>query len=308
MLTLKLFYSDTFELPLPDRHRFPMSKYGLLRERVLQDPIATHCELSLPAAATDHQLSKVHTPEYLEAICTGNLTEVQIRRIGFPWSLAMVERSRRSTGATIEAGFAALDDGLAGNLAGGTHHAFEGNGQGFCVFNDVCVAARVLQSEGRIGNVLVVDCDVHQGNGTSSIARGDASLFSFSMHCEKNFPFQKTNGDCDIALPAGTTDARYLEELEAGLSVVLDSFLPDFVFYLAGADPYTKDRLGLLDLSKAGLAARDRLVMNFCHEKGLPMAFAMAGGYAPEIDDIVDIHFQTVKIAVESLANRKLSI
>ncbi|MDB4371031.1 histone deacetylase [Mariniblastus sp.] len=305
---LKLFYSDTFELPLPDRHRFPMSKYRLLRERILQDSIASQCELSLPAAATNEQLSRVHTQEYVEAICAGNLSNVEIRRIGFPWSLAMVERSRRSTGASIEAGFAALEDGLAGNLAGGTHHAFEENGQGFCVFNDVCVAARAMQGEGRVKKVLVVDCDVHQGNGTSSIARGDASLFSFSMHCEKNYPFQKTEGDCDIPLPVGTTDALYLEKLETELKNVFDLFLPDFVFYLAGADPYTKDRLGLLDLSKEGLATRDRIVMSLCHEKGVPIAFAMAGGYAPEISDIVDIHFQTVKIAVESWARRQLSI
>lgn len=250
----------------------------------------------------------MHSQEYVEAICAGNLSNVEIRRIGFPWSLAMVERSRRSTGASIEAGFAALEDGLAGNLAGGTHHAFEENGQGFCVFNDVCVAARAMQGEGRVKKVLVVDCDVHQGNGTSSIARGDASLFSFSMHCEKNYPFQKTEGDCDIPLPVGTTDALYLEKLETELKIVFDLFLPDFVFYLAGADPYTKDRLGLLDLSKEGLATRDRIVMSLCHEKGVPIAFAMAGGYAPEISDIVDIHFQTVKIAVESWARRQLSI
>lgn len=284
-----------------------MSKYRLLRERILQDSIANQCELSLPAAATDRQLERVHSQEYIQAICTGNLTEVQIRRIGFPWSSAMVERSRRSTGATIAAGFAAFEDGLAGNLAGGTHHAFEGNGQGFCVFNDVCVGARALQCEGQVENVLVVDCDVHQGNGTSSIARGDSSLFSFSMHCEKNYPFQKTVGDCDIPLPVGTTDASYLEKLETGLKMVFDSFLPDFVFYLAGADPYTEDRLGLLDLSKSGLASRDQLVINFCREKGLPMAFAMAGGYSPQVSDIVDIHFQTVKIAVESCSSRKLS-
>ncbi|MDG1513248.1 MAG: histone deacetylase [Mariniblastus sp.] len=305
---LKLFYSDTFELPLPDRHRFPMSKYRLLRERILQDSIASQCELSLPAAATNEQLSRVHSQEYVEAICAGNLSNVEIRRIGFPWSLAMVERSRRSTGASIEAGFSALEDGVAGNLAGGTHHAFKENGQGFCVFNDVCVAARAMQGEGRVKKVLVVDCDVHQGNGTSSIARGDASLFSFSMHCEKNYPFQKTDGDCDIPLPVGTTDTLYLEKLETELKNVFDLFLPDFVFYLAGADPYTKDRLGLLDLSKDGLATRDRIVMSLCHEKGVPIAFAMAGGYAPEISDIVDIHFQTVKIAVESWARRQLSI
>jgi acetoin utilization deacetylase AcuC-like enzyme len=305
---LKLFYSDTFELPLPDRHRFPMAKYRLLRERILQDPIAVHCDLRLPSAATDRQLSRVHSQEYLDAICTGNLSEVQIRRIGFPWSPAMVERSRRSTGASIAAGFSALEDGLSGNLAGGTHHAFVGNGQGFCVFNDVCVAARAMQNEGRVKNVLVVDCDVHQGNGTSAIARGDASLFSFSMHCEKNYPFQKTEGDYDIALPVGASDVFYLDQLEAGLHEVLNSFVPDFVFYLAGADPYIEDRLGLLDLSKAGLASRDQMIFDLCREKGIPLAFAMAGGYAPEISDIVDIHFQTVRIAVDSFSRGKIPI
>jgi acetoin utilization deacetylase AcuC-like enzyme len=165
-----------------------------------------------------------------------------------------------------------------------------------------------MQNEGRVKNVLVVDCDVHQGNGTSAIARGDASLFSFSMHCEKNYPFQKTEGDYDIALPVGASDVFYLDQLEAGLHEVLNSFVPDFVFYLAGADPYIKDRLGLLDLSKAGLASRDQMIFDLCREKGIPLAFAMAGGYAPEISDIVDIHFQTVKIAVDSLSRGKMPI
>ena len=201
---LKLFYSDTFELPLPDRHRFPMAKYRLLRERIAQSGLEV--ELLIPPAATDEQILLVHTAEYLEKVKTGQLSKLEQRRIGFPWSQKMVERSRRSTGATIAAGFAAAEFGLAFNLAGGTHHAFTDSGQGYCVFNDTCVAARTLQQAEVIRTALVLDCDVHQGNGTASILNDDTSIFSFSMHCSKNFPFQKTDGDLEVALAPGATD------------------------------------------------------------------------------------------------------
>ena len=277
-----------------------MSKYTLLRERLLNTPeTIRHCQLLIPTAATDEQLKLVHDDHYVEAIKTGELTDLELRRIGFPWSPKMVERSRRSTGASIAAGRSACEDGIAINLAGGTHHSFPDNGQGYCVFNDVCVAARTLQDEGRFNTALIIDLDVHQGNGTAAIAKNDASLFSFSMHCDKNYPFQKTNGDFDIALPEGTGDERFLEELESALKLIENSFEPEAVFFLAGADPFSGDRLGLLNMTKEGLAKRDELVIQFARQKGLPLAIAMAGGYAPNVEDIVDIHFSTVISALE---------
>lgn len=300
---MDLFYSDTFELPLPEGHRFPMAKYTLLRNRIQQQLVGNEpCKLMLPPAATDQQLRLVHSAEYVAAIKSGSLTKVQQRRIGFPWSEKMVERSRRSTGASIAAGLSAAKNRVAVNLAGGTHHSFADSGQGFCVFNDVCVACRVLQQAGLVKNVLVIDLDVHQGNGTSSIVRNDPTIFSFSMHCSKNFPFQKTDGDLDLALPPGTEDACYLQQLKYGLAEVERRFDPGFVFFLAGADPYVGDRLGLLSLSKAGLAARDDVVFDFCKRRDVPVAIAMAGGYAPDINDIVDIHFSTVRAAIGCMA------
>jgi len=295
---MKLFYSDTFELPLPDSHRFPMAKYTLLRERIVASHLSDHCDLLLPPSASDEELLLAHSFEYLSRIKSGQLTDLQIRRIGFPWSEAMVERSRRSTGATIAAAESAILDGLSANLAGGTHHAFENSGQGYCVFNDVCVAARVIQKrEPKINNVLVIDCDVHQGNGTAGIAKNDPTLFSFSVHCEKNYPFQKTDGDLDIALPPATEDEYYLARLKNGLDQAFRDFKADFVFYLAGADPFVGDRLGMLSLTKQGLRERDELVIDYCRDQEIPIALSMAGGYAPEIEDIVDIHLATVEIA-----------
>lgn len=305
---MKLYYSDTFELPLPDDHRFPMAKYTLLRERVLASALNQSCELLLPPAATDDQLSLVHTKEYLESIKSGRLTDLQIRRIGFPWSEKMVERSRRSTGASIGAARSAIKDGISVNLAGGTHHAFAHRGQGYCVFNDVCVAAKVAQREGLVRNVMIIDCDVHQGNGTASIAKLDSTLFAFSMHCEKNFPFQKTEGDCDIALPPATDDQYYESQLRAGLNKVFREFKTDFVFYLAGADPYVGDRLGLLSLSKSGLRRRDQIVIDYCRDQEIGVAISMAGGYAPVIEDIVDIHMGTIEVAYERYLKDEIAV
>lgn len=301
---MKLFYSDVFELPLPGGHRFPMSKYTLLRERIAESLVDRGAQLLLPPAATDQQILLVHTREYLDRVKYGGLSQLEQRRIGFPWSLKMVERSRRSTGATIAAAQAALSDGIAFNLAGGTHHAFADRGQGFCVFNDVCVAARVLQSSGMIERAMVVDCDVHQGNGTASIADGDDSIFTFSMQCESNFPFRKTDGDLDVNLPAGTTDEAYLEAMVEGLDRAFARFKPDVVFYLAGADPYDGDRLGQLSVSKAGLRERDCLLFRRCLDAGYPVAVSMAGGYANDVTDIVDIHFSTVEAALELFQGR----
>jgi len=294
---MKLYYSDTFELPLPAGHRFPMAKYGRLRERILQADWAPHGTLELPPAATLDELLLVHDLSYLQRVFTGRLSELEQRRIGFPWSEKMVERCRRSTGASIAAARTAIREGVAVNMAGGTHHALPDAGSGYCVFNDVAVAARVLQHEEQVERVLFVDLDVHQGNGTAAVTAGDPTLFSFSMHGDNNFPFRKTAGDLDVALPDGTTDDVYLAALSESLDQIAATFRADFVFYLAGADTWAGDRLGKLAVSKAGLKTRDELVFRWCHERQLPMAVCMAGGYAPNIDDIVDIHYQTIEAA-----------
>ncbi len=280
-----------------------MRKYRLLRERIARSKTLS-CKLKIPPAATNEQLLRVHSFDYLERVTAGNLTAIEERRIGFPWSEEMVARSRRSTGATIAAAQSAIQESYGINLAGGTHHAFSDNGQGYCVFNDVCVAIRALQANQLIRKALIVDCDVHQGNGTASITTDDASVFTLSIHCEKNYPFQKTNGDMDIALPAGTTDTAYLQALGTALNSIYKTFTPDIVFYLAGADPFVHDRLGLMMLSKEGLRQRDEQVMVSCRKRNIPLTVCMAGGYAPHIDDIVDIHFATVRTAYEHWLTR----
>ncbi len=296
---MKIFYTDHFVLPLPPEHRFPMRKYALLRQRVVEAALVAPENVRVPAAATDVEIERAHDPEYLRRVQAGELTPQEVRRMGFPWSLELVERSRRSSGATIEACRAALVDGLAVNLAGGTHHACWDHGQGYCVFNDSAIAARAMQAEGRVERVVVLDCDVHQGNGTAAILAGDPTIFTFSIHGAKNFPFRKEQSDLDIELEDGADDRTYLEALAEGLGQALARAKADLAIYLAGADPYLHDRLGRLGLSKAGLAARDRLVLNRCRAAGLSVAITMAGGYAPEVQDTVDIHFQTVSLAAE---------
>jgi acetoin utilization deacetylase AcuC-like enzyme len=296
---LKAFYTDHFVLPLPPEHRFPMQKYALLRQRAVSSGLFGPDNLAAPAATTDAEITRVHTPDYLHRVQHGRLTAQEIRRIGFPWSPEMVERSRRSSGATIAACRAALVDGFAANLAGGTHHAFADAGQGFCVFNDSAIAARAMQAEGRVRRVIIIDCDVHQGNGTAAILADDPTIFTFSIHGAKNFPFHKERSDLDIELEDGTGDEAYLEALQQGLRQSLHRARADLAIYLAGADPYVGDRLGRLALSKAGLAQRDHLVFDLCQSAGLPVAISMAGGYAPQVEDIVDIHFQTIRAAVE---------
>lgn len=283
-----------------------MSKYTLLRERIAAALVKEGAELLLPPAATDQQILAVHTRDYLDRVKFGGLSKLEQRRIGFPWSLKMVERSRRSTGATIAAARHAMREQIAFNLAGGTHHAFSDRGQGFCVFNDVCVAARTLQKEGQIQYAMVVDCDVHQGNGTAAIVANDPTIFAFSVQCESNFPFQKTKGDFDINLPSGTGDKQFLNAIAKGLENACEHFQPDVVFYLAGADPFEGDRLGQLAVSKAGLRARDKLVFEFFFDKNVPVAVSMAGGYANDVEDIVDIHFATVETGLQLLATLKV--
>ena len=291
-----IYYTDHFVVPLPQGHRFPMRKYAALRERVAQFAPGL---LRVPPAATDAELGRAHDPAYVAAVCAGTVDARAQRRIGFPWSPGMVERSRRSAGATLAACRSALASGLGVNLAGGTHHAHRDFGEGFCVFNDAAVAARALQAEGLVARVLVVDLDVHQGDGTAAIFLGDATVTTLSVHGRQNFPFRKMASAIDVELDDGTTDDVYLATLATVLPRAIDRARPDLAIYLAGADPFEGDRLGRLALSKAGLADRDRMVLDRLAALGIPVAIAMAGGYAEDVDDVVDIHFATVTLALE---------
>jgi len=303
--SVKAFYSDTFVLPLPQEHRFPMAKYRLLRERLLADGVLDQSELCVPAAATVDELLLVHAPAYVDAVTHGTLDGHAQRRVGFPWSPEMVERSRRSVGATIAASREAVGPPghfvVAANLAGGTHHAFADRGEGYCVFNDVAVSARVLLRDRLVDRAAVIDCDVHQGNGTASIFRGDPAVFTFSMHGARNFPFRKETSDLDIEFADGASDDEYLGALASHLPAVLDRERPNVVFYLAGADPYEGDRLGRLKITIAGLRERDRVVFEECRLRGIPVVVTMSGGYSPDIDAIVTIHANTIREAVAAL-------
>ncbi len=296
---MKIFYTDSFTIPLAENHTFPIGKYALLRKRIENSNRFSPQQLCVPHAATDIEICRSHDPEYLQRLQQGQLTAKETRRIGLPWSQELVERARRSAGATVDACFAALDDGVAVHLGGGTHHAFKDRGQGYCVFNDSAIAVRALQADTHIKRVLILDCDVHQGNGTAALLQKDPNVFTFSIHGKNNFPFRKEKSDLDIALDDGTDDRVYLDALDNGIRASLKEAKADAVIYLAGADPFTEDRFGRLDVSKEGLAERDRLVLRYCRDAGLPVAVTMAGGYAPAIEDTVDIHFQTVIIASE---------
>lgn len=293
------YYCDHFVLPLPPGHRFPMAKYSRLRARATEEGVLDPTDLHVPEAADDEKLLAVHTHQYLEKVVRGTLTEREIRRIGFPWSPEMVERSRRSVGGTIAACRSSLQHGVAINLAGGTHHAFPDHGEGFCVFNDVAVAIRTLQRAGDIDLAVVIDCDVHQGNGTAAIFQHDDTVFTFSIHADHNFPFHKEHSDLDIPLPDDTDDSSYLALLDESLGRVLSLAGFDLAVYVAGADPYAGDRLGKMNLTKAGLRARDHQVLAACRQAQIPVAIVMGGGYARDIDDIVDIHVGTLAVAKE---------
>ncbi len=293
------YYSHDFVLPLPDGHRFPMAKYARLHERLQARAAALGLVLAVPEPAGIDDLLRVHHAGYVNRMLEGTMADAELRRIGFPWSPQMVERSRRSSGATIAALRRALaGDGVAVNLAGGTHHAGPARGGGYCVFNDAAVAARHVQAHGLAGRLLVIDLDVHHGDGTAAIFQGDASVYTLSVHAARNYPAVKPAGDLDVALPDGTGDAAYLDALAPALARAIGESRAQAAIYLAGADPYAGDRLGLLALSKPGLRARDELVFRACRRAGLPLAVAMAGGYAQDVEDIVDIHENTVLAAL----------
>lgn len=300
------YTSDHFVLPLPPGHRFPMGKYQLLRQAVAERLPGVRLTEAPPAS--DGELALVHTPTYVSAVAEGLLSAAQQREIGFPWTERMVERSRRSVGATIAAARSALRDGVAANLAGGTHHAYPDKGGGYCVFNDVAVAARLMQAEWhrahrRLLRVAVIDLDVHQGNGTAAIFRDDPTVFTLSLHGAKNFPFRKEASDLDVELPDGCGDADYLQALDGALAQLWRRHagaMPALIFYLAGADPHEGDRLGRLKLSAAGLAERDRRVLEAARERGIPVALSMAGGYGRVIEDTVAVQLTTIRLALQS--------
>lgn len=295
---MRLFPCDRYPLPLPAGHRFPIDKYALLRRRLAAHAAAgAPLEFIEPHAATDDELGRVHDRAYLGRVLAGTLSADEIRRIGFPWSAALVERSLRSTGAAVDAAAAALEDGVAASLAGGTHHAGPDWGEGYCVFNDTAVAARELQARGVVRRVLILDCDVHQGNGTAAIFAGDPTVFTMSIHGARNFPVRKHPSSLDVPLEDGTGDEEYLRRLEPAVAESLHRARADLVLYIAGADPYAGDRLGRLNLTKAGLLARDRLVLDAARGGGTPVAIVCGGGYCPELDAIVDIHSATILLA-----------
>ena len=294
-----VFYSDHKPVTLPQGHRFPMPKYALLRQRVEQANLVPAEDLQASKPASDEQILRVHSPDYISRLVRGQMTEREMRRIGFPWSSDLVARARLSVGGTIDACRAAVKNGIAANLAGGTHHAHTEHGEGFCVFNDVAIAARAMQAEGIANRLVILDLDVHQGDGTAAIFAEDPSVFTFSVHGEKNFPYRKMPSDLDIALADGCEDVDYLQAVEQGVRQSLALAGADLAIYIAGADPFVGDRLGRLSITKEGLAARDRLVFELCCQANLPVALVLGGGYAQDIQDTVDIHLQTLRIAVD---------
>jgi acetoin utilization deacetylase AcuC-like enzyme len=285
------FAHDGFPYPLPPGHRFPLEKYRLVREAAGG---LVGVEVSPAPAAGWDELARAHTPSYLRRVRRGDLPRRELLALGLPWSPGLVERARRSVGATLAAAEAALREGVGLNLGGGTHHAFADAGRGFCVFNDVVVALRSLRGAGLVRRVLVVDLDVHQGDGTHALLAGDADAFTLSVNGFRNYPFRRVPGDVELDLPDGTGDERYLSELEPLLPLTLRRARPELAFYLAGADPYAGDRLGRLALSKGGLQARDELVRDALRAAGVPVCVTLAGGYAEDIRDTVEINLQTV--------------
>ena len=313
-MPLHAWSSARYVIPLPEGHRFPIAKYALLRDRVIAEDLIANERMHEPGRAPLDALRLVHTERYVASIVNGTLSDEEQRRIGFPWSPHLVERSFRAVGGTCEAADAALRDGIAINLAGGTHHAFPDHGEGFCVFNDVAVAVRSLQRAGRIARAAIIDLDVHQGNGTHAVFAGDPSVYTFSMHGARNYPFRMTEttpardaesrsygirvaGTFDIDLPDGTEDGGYLALLGEALPRVLAAASPDLVVYLAGADPHEGDRLGRMRLTFDGLERRDALVLEACRDIGVPVAITIAGGYGRDLDDTVRVHVNTVRVA-----------
>lgn len=302
---MKIYHFDQHSFFIPEKHRFPASKYSMLRQRVLAENVVPPENIHSPEPISDADLRRAHTGDYLDRFANGRLTNAEIRLIGLPWSPELVQRVKYTAGATVAVCRHALDDGVGLSLGGGTHHACSDHGQGYCLYNDIVVAARALQAEGSVNRVLVIDCDVHQGNGTAEITAGDSSIFTFSIHGEKNFPYNKIPGDLDVGLPDGTGDDVYLKALDEALDTALSKSRPDLAIYLAGVDVHENDRLGRLALTKAGIGLRDEVVLSKCRELNIPVGVVMAGGYSRDLCAMVDIQLQTVQIAASfSLSSR----
>lgn len=292
---MDVFYSDHYTLDLPETSRFPMSKYRLLREYLLTHEIIAPTELQTSPLATPEELALAHTDEYIAGMRDGTVAIDIIKRIGFPWSPQLYQRSCATVGGAMAAALSARRDGIAGNLAGGTHHAHADRGEGYCVFNDIAVASRHLLRQGLARRIAIIDLDVHQGNGNSSILKDDEGVFVFSMHGEKNYPFKKVPSHLDIPLPNGADDEMYLAQLEQGMAAVAQ-FQPDFIFYQMGVDPLKEDALGKLSLTFAGLMARDERVLSFAKTKGIPVSLALGGGYAKPIELSVEAYANTYRV------------
>jgi acetoin utilization deacetylase AcuC-like enzyme len=289
-MSLPVVHHSVYRAPMPPGHRFPMAKYGRLMAYLLEDDVVTPAQLHRPEPAPVAWLELAHTPAYVDAALAQTLDPAAVRRIGLPVTPEVVLRSRAATGGTVLTARLALEHGLACNTAGGSHHAFAGHGAGFCVFNDVAVAARVLLAEGRIERALVVDLDVHQGDGTAAICADDARIHTFSMHCRINYPVRKQTSDLDLALDAELGDDAYLALLAGRLPALLQEVRPDLVFFNAGVDPHEGDRLGRLALTEQGLWRRERLVLETCLAAGVPVAGVIGGGYAPDLEQLVRLH------------------
>ena len=296
---LPIAFAPCYAHPLPAGHRFPMLKYELLPQQLRHEGTATAANFFVPTPPPDADIRRVHTADYYARLRHGQLTRPEERATGFPWSKALFEREITILGGTIECARRALAHGGAFNIAGGTHHAFAGRGEGFCLLNDQAAAAAWLLAHGHARQVLIVDLDVHQGNGTAAIFRAEPRVFTFSMHGARNYPARKEQSDLDLPLPNGTADAEYLALLAATLPRLLAQVRPDFVFYLAGVDVLASDKLGHLALTRAGCRERDALVLSLCHRHGLPVVVCMGGGYSPHIKDIIEAHANTFRVAAE---------
>lgn len=299
---MRVFYTPRYYADIGDGHIFPIRKFELVRDRLLQESTLQSEDLVEPKPVERAEILMVHTEDYIDRLCNGNLRPTELRRLGLPWSHSLVQRSFYAVGGTIGASYRALEDGIGSNLAGGTHHAFADRGEGFCVLNDVAIAIRVLQNQNLIQRAAIIDCDVHQGNGTATIFTGDANVFTFSIHGARNYPLFKAKSTLDVELPDGTSDEPYLSLLESHLEVVF-KHNPEIVFYLAGADPFAGDKLGRLALSIEGLRARDQFVLNQCHEREVPVVTVMSGGYGEDLNDTIEIHCNTIRAAVAIFGN-----
>lgn len=295
---MKIYYSDHYTIPLPEGHRFPMEKYQMLREGLVSANVLSLNELEQTRLATPDEVASVHADSYINAVLNGTLSPLEIRKIGFPWSSELAIRSLATVGGAISAAFEALDGGISGNLAGGTHHAFSASGEGFCVFNDQAVAAQLLISQNLVKKVLIIDLDVHQGNGTASIFSGREDVFVFSMHGEKNYPFRKVDSHMDVPLPDHTGDDEYLSQLSRYLPYLFD-LNPDIILYQAGVDPLKEDRLGRLDLTFQGLIERDKMILSESRRRGIPISLAMGGGYSVPIKLTIEAHINTYRVVKE---------